>query len=330
MSNIELKKIKDILKIDFTKKLKESNCFPIKINKIDILQLNITKKCNLSCKHCHLKAGPTRTEIMSKEILEKCLELSNNTDISTIDITGGAPELNPHLEWFINQASKLNKRLIVRSNLVILKDNQNKKYIDIFTKNKVEIFTSLPDFNEEKSNRQRGDNFFKNFIEIMLIFNKKGYGIDDELIINLVHNPVGVFLPASQFILEKEYKKRLFSTHGIKFNNLFCLINMPVGRYLEFLNKTENLTDYFNDLCASFNPGTVNNIMCKTTLNVGWDGKLYNCDFNQALSIPIDNNENLNILNDDLDSLINKEIIFNLHCFGCTAGSGSSCQGSVL
>ncbi len=330
MGTIEFKKIKKNLKIDFNKKLIEINCFPIKINKIDVLQLNITKKCNLSCKHCHIKAGPNRDEIMSKEILEKCLELAHDKNISTIDITGGAPELNPHLEWFINEASKLNKRLIVRSNLVVLKNNDYKKFIDIYTNNKVEIFTSLPNFNEEKSNRQRGEHFFKNFIEVMLIFNNKGYGIDDELIINLVHNPVGVFFPAAQSILEKEYKKRLLSNHGIKFNNLFCLINMPVGRYLEFLDKTENLTDYFNDLCASFNSDTVSNLMCQTTLSIGWDGKLYNCDFNQALSIPIDNNENLNIIDIELDSLIDKEIIFNLHCFGCTAGSGSSCQGSVI
>ena len=329
MSNIELKKIKKILNIDFTKKLKELNHYPVTINKIDILQLNITKKCNLSCKHCHLKAGPTRTEMMPREILEKCLELSKKTDISTIDITGGAPELNPHLEWFINEISKLNKKIIVRSNLVILKDNNYKKYIDIFTNYKVELFTSLPDFNEEKTNRQRGENFFKNFIEIISILNKKGYGINNELIINLVHNPVGVYFPASQIILEKEYKKRLLTNFGIKFNNLFCLINMPIGRYLEFLEKTDNLTDYFNDLCSSFNPKTINNIMCQTTLNIGCNGKLYNCDFNQALSIPIDNNHELNIMNTDLETLINKEIIFNLHCFGCTAGSGSSCQGSI-
>ena len=316
--NEQIKILKNKLNIDFIDKLKNLNKLPIKVNKIEILQLNITKKCNLSCKHCHLNAGPDRNEIMPKKLLEKCLITAKDNNISTIDITGGAPELHPALEWFILEASKLNKKIIIRTNLVILKNDNYKKFIDIYACNNIEIFTSLPDLNEDKSNRQRGLDFFRSFIDIMQMLNKKGYGQNNSsLKINLVHNPVGAFLPANQFVLEKEFKKRLLEKHGIFFNNLYCITNMPLGRYLDFLIKNDNLTDYMNDLCLSFNPNTINNIMCKNTLNVSWDGKLYNCDFNQILSLPIDNNDNLNILDIDLKHLKDKEVIFNSHCYGC-------------
>jgi radical SAM/Cys-rich protein len=318
------------IKFDFIDKLRTINKFPVKINKIDILQLNITKKCNLSCNHCHINAGPVRTELMSKKLLEKCLQIAWDDEISTIDITGGAPELHPDLEWFLKEISILKKRIIVRSNLVILKEAEYKKFIKFYTDNKIEIIASFPDLNEEKCNKQRGRNFFKTFIEIMKELNNRGYGqTNSSLIINLAHNPVGAYLPAAQSVLEKEYKKRLFNTYGIIFNSLFCITNMPLGKYLEFLIKTENLSDYMFDLCSSFNPSTINNMMCKNTLNVSWDGKLFNCDFNQILSLPIDKNETLNIMNFDKNILKEKEIVFNSHCFGCTAGSGSSCQGSI-
>lgn len=314
----------------FSEKLKTSNVYPLRSTMIDILQVNVGKRCNMSCKHCHVEAGPSRTEVMSKHIFEKCLEILKNSDISTIDITGGAPEMNPHLEWFIKETLPLKRRLIVRSNLIILTEEPYSYFIDVYTDNRVELVASLPDYRMSKSDKQRGVDSFNKAIQIIKALNKKGYGIPgSNLILNLVHNPVGAYLPGSQNALEFEYKRVLEGEYGIKFNTLFCLSNCPVGRYLEFLLRTDNFDDYMSLLVQAFNPVAANNVMCRTTLSVGWDGALYDCDFNQMLELTVNHGVPNHIDNFDMEKLRNREIVINNHCYACTAGAGSSCQGSL-
>ncbi len=238
--------------------------------------------------------------------------------------------MNPHLEWFIKETLPLKRRLIVRSNLIILTEEPYSHFIDVYTDNRVELVASLPDYRMSKSDKQRGVDSFNKAIQIIKLLNNKGYGIPgSNLILNLVHNPVGAYLPGSQNALEFEYKRVLESEYGIKFNTLFCLSNCPVGRYLEFLLRTDNFDDYMTLLVQAFNPIAANNVMCRTTLSVGWDGILYDCDFNQMLELPVNHGVPNHIDNFDMEKLRNREIVINNHCYACTAGAGSSCQGSL-
>jgi radical SAM/Cys-rich protein len=312
-------------------KIREINMFPLCAKAIDILQINLGTRCNLSCRHCHVNAGPQRMEIMSKPILDKCLEVLSSYPILTIDITGGSPEMNPHLEWFLGEASRLNRRLIVRSNLTLLLEEPYRHFVDVFAKNKVEIVTSLPDYLETKSDRQRGAGVFGKVIESLRELNLHGYGMKNSgLCIDIVHNPVGAYLPGSQAALEHEYHKRLLTKQGVHFNQLFCLTNLPVGRYLDYLIESGNFDDYLSALWHSFNPAAVENVMCLTTLSVGWDGSLYDCDFNQMLDLIVNHGAPKNIINFNMDKLKNREIVINNHCYGCVAGCGSSCQGTTI
>jgi radical SAM/Cys-rich protein len=306
----------------FEEKLKEFKQYPLRAEKVEIFQMNVGKRCNLSCKHCHVQAGPDRKESMPKEIFEKCLEVIKNTpSISTVDITGGSPEMNPNLEWFIKEASKLGKRLLVRTNLVILLEKEYQRFIDIYADNKVEVVGSLPDYKEEKTDRQRGGGFFQKSVKVLQLLNKKG------IILDLVYNPVGAYLPGSQKALEHEYKTRLKDEFNIEFNNLFCLTNMPVGRYLEALINSGNYEDYMQELASAYNPGALPNVMCRITVSVGWDGKLYDCDFNQMLDLTIPEIDI--IYKFDVSKLSKRKIVIYNHCYGCTAGAGSSCQGAL-
>ena len=311
-------------------KIRETNMFPLCAKGINILQINLGTLCNLSCRHCHVNAGPQRTEIMSKPILDKCLEILSSFPISTIDITGGSPEMNPYLEWFIGEASLLNRRLIVRSNLTLLLEEPYRHFIDVFTQNKVEIVTSLPDYLETKSDRQRGAGVFGKVVEVMRELNLRGYGMKNSgLYIDIVHNPVGAYLPGSQAALEHEYHERLLTEQGVHFNQLFCITNLPVGRYLDYLIESGNFEDYLSALCHSYNPAAVKNVMCQTMLSVGWNGLLYDCDFNQMLDLTVNLGTLTSIMDFDMDKLKNREIVINNHCYGCVAGSGSSCQGAT-
>lgn len=311
-------------------KIREINMFPLCAKRIDILQINLGTRCNLSCRHCHVNAGPQRTEIMSKPILDKCLEVLSSYPISTIDITGGSPEMNPHLEWFIGEASRLNRRLIVRSNLTLLLEEPYRHFMNVFAKNKVEIVTSLPDNLETKSDRQRGAGVFRKVISALRELNLRGYGMKNSgLCIDIVHNPVGAYLPGSQASLEHEYHERLLVEQGVHFNQLFCITNLPVGRYLDYLIESGNFGDYLCALCHSFNPAAVKNVMCLTMLSVGWNGSLYDCDFNQMLDLTVNPGAPTSIIDFDMDKLKNREIVINNHCYGCVAGCGSSCQGAT-
>jgi radical SAM/Cys-rich protein len=303
---------------------------PLMADGIRILQLNISRRCNLSCKHCHVQAGPFRSETMGRDILEKILDILGNYPIDTIDITGGAPEMNPHLPWFIEQVTPLQRRLMVRSNLLILQDPTYAHFFDLYVDNGIEIVTSLPDAQALRTDRQRGEGVFQRVIDVIRQFNAKGYGQPGSgLVIDLVFNPVGAYLPGFQSSLEAHFRQRLQQEHGVVFNHLFALANCPVGRYLEYLVRSDNFEDYMNELINAYNGTAVDNAMCRTTLSVGYDGTLYDCDFNQMLELAVDHGAPSHIDIFNFETLGHRQIVVANHCYACTAGAGSSCQGAL-
>lgn len=314
----------------FAERLKACGIAPLRAAGIEILQMNITRRCNLTCKHCHVQAGPERTEMMSRETMTHCINACAHRKITTIDITGGAPEMHPDLGWLLGEAAALKKRLIVRSNLVVMRDPEYRRYLDLFAAHKVELVGSLPDYHAEKSDRQRGVGAFDGAVEVIRELNHRSYGLPDSgLMLHLVHNPVGAYLPGPQSALEAEYRRVLRDRHGLHFNTLFCLVNNPVGRYADYLNRSGNWSDYIRTLQCAFNIQTVNNLMCRMTLSVGWDGRLYDCDFNQMLDLTVNSGAPVHIKDFDYHRLAEREIIVRSHCFACTAGAGSSCQGEL-
>lgn len=324
----QLSILENICSKNFIDNLAGNGQYPVIANGVEVFQMNICRKCNLFCKHCHVEAGPHRTEMMSKALMAICLDILRENAISTIDITGGAPEINPHLEWFLDNVSPLKRRVIVRSNLTLLLEDEYHHLIDSYAKNNVEIVTSLPHYRAEGTDKQRGECAFATIIEVIKKLNAKGYGKESSgLVLNLVHNPTGFYLPGSQSALVHEYKTRLLKDHGIYFNDLFCITNMPVGRYLEHLQKNDTLSDYMTELINSFNSAAAENVMCKNTISVSYDGQLYDCDFNQMLGLPIESNAH--VTDFDLKVIGHRKIVLANHCYGCTAGSGSSCQGTT-
>ena len=316
--------------VPFAKRLEQTGLRPLRAAAIDILQLNITRRCNMRCKHCHVNAGPHRSEMMLEDVMKKCLDIARRYDVSTIDITGGAPEMHPQLEWFLIAATQLKKRVILRSNLVVLLDDAFRHFIDTYAQLGIEVVGSLPDYRKQRAEKQRGSASFERSIEVLQRLNAKGYGKPGTgLLLNLVHNPAGAFLPGPQQSLEQEYKRRLADRFDVHFNNLFCLTNCPIGRYLEYLVRSDNLDDYMLDLVRAYNPSAALNLMCRTTLSVGWDGRLYDCDFNQMLKLAINHGAPDHIKNFDYSVLAHREIVVANHCYCCTAGAGSSCQGAL-
>ena len=254
----------------FDQQLRKHGHYPLKANGINTLQMNITRKCNLSCKHCHVGAGPQRTEIMSEEILSQCVKAATHPSIATIDITGGAPEMHPDIEGLIKEMTALDKHVLVRSNLVILLESEYRHLIKTFVDNNVELIGSLPDYRAQPSDRQRGSGVYSRIMEAIRQLNAMGYGVDGTgLILDLVHNPSGAYLPGSQSALEAEYRRVLKQEYDVSFNSLFCLVNCPVGRYLEYLKNSGNLDDYMHDLQKAFNPQTVDIVMCRGTVSQG-------------------------------------------------------------
>lgn len=314
----------------FAERLRACGLAPLRAAGIEILQMNITRRCNLSCKHCHVQAGPDRTEMMSRETMSHCMTAAAHPNITTIDITGGAPELHPDLEWLLDKAAALQKRLIVRSNLVVMLDPAYRRYLDVFADHQVELVGSLPDYHPEKSDRQRGAGAFAAAIEVIRELNHRSYGLSGSgRMLHLVHNPVGAYLPGPQSALEAEYRRVLRERYGLHFNTLFCLVNNPIGRYAEYLKRTGNWSDYMRTLQCAFNIHTVNSLMCRTTLSVGWDGRLYDCDFNQMLDLTVNSGAPDRIEDFDYHRLAEREVVVRSHCFACTAGAGSSCQGAL-
>jgi len=315
----------------FADKIKETNQFPLKPKKIEILQINVGYMCNQVCSHCHVDAGPDRKEIMTRETMQQCLDVIEKTGAHTLDLTGGAPEMNPHFRWFVEEASKIGvKDFIVRSNLTIIR--ANKKYYDLpqfFRKHNVHVVSSMPHWTRGKTDKQRGDGVFDKSIKALQELNAVGYGMpDSHLKLDLVYNPSGAFLPGDQMAMEKDFKKALMEDFGIQFHNLFAITNLPISRFLDYLIASENYEDYMYSLVEAFNPGAVANVMCTNTISVSWDGWLYDCDFNQMLDLKVASKVK-HISEYDEELLQNRNIIISQHCYGCTAGAGSSCQGTV-
>ena len=304
---------------------------PLKTSALEIFQINLGKMCNQTCRHCHVDAGPDRKEIMSRQTMELCLQVLKNTEIKIVDLTGGAPELNADFRWFVQEIRKLGKHILVRCNLTIIV--ANKRFNDLpefFKEYQVEVVSSLPSFTQDRTDRQRGDGVFEDSVKALQMLNAVGYGQEGSgLILNLVYNPAGAFLPPSQIALEKEYKKELYSRYGILFNQLFAITNMPISRYLDYLLTSGNYEMYMDKLISAFNPTSVKNLMCRTMLSVGWDGYLYDCDFNQMLYLKVSTSNSQHISDFDFEGLKNRDIVIKQHCFGCTAGEGSSCGGSL-
>ena len=303
----------------------------LKPQALDTLQVNIGKLCNQSCAHCHVDAGPDRKdEIMSKENLELCLSIIKRYSISTVDITGGAPEMNPHFRWFVESCRSLNTEVIDRCNLKIIQAHP--KYQDLpefFAKNKVHVISSLPYFSKLRTDKQRGDGVFDDSITSLRQLNEVGYGIpDSELKLDLVYNPSGAFLPGDQASLELEFKKQLQRKYDISFNNLYVITNLPISRFLDYLLESGNYSRYMTELVEAFNPSTLEGLMCRSTVSISWDGNLYDCDFNQMLDLKV-KSPSRHIRDFDLTVLTNRNIVTNQHCFGCTAGAGSSCGGEI-
>jgi radical SAM/Cys-rich protein len=330
VSVTQLKKLNEQNFTRFADKLAAVQLYPLRPTRIEIFQINVGKMCNQTCKHCHVDAGPDRKEIMTRETLQQCLDMLARHDIPTVDITGGAPELNPHFRWFVEEASKLGKHIIDRCNLTIIL--ANKSYHDLpqfFAKHKVEVVSSLPHYTATRTDRQRGEGVFEKSIRALQMLNSAGYGKDGTgLKLNLVYNPTGAILPGPQQELEADYKRELKNKYGIEFNGLYVITNMPISRFLDYLVTSGNYEEYMQQLIDAFNPAAAAGVMCRNTLSVGWDGWLYDCDFNQMLDMKV-SGKSRHISDFDFEALSGRTIAVNQHCYGCTAGLGSSCGGQT-
>jgi radical SAM/Cys-rich protein len=303
---------------------------PIRAAGVEVLQINIGYRCNLECGHCHVQAGPQRPEVMTREVMEECLRVLRTNPVPTIDITGGSPELHPLFPWFVGECARLDRRLLVRSNGVLLLDEHYEPLIDLYVEGRVEVVLSLPHVDPQITDRQRGARVFQRVVDAIRMLNARGYGMEGTgLPLSLVHNPVGAYLPGSQKTLASSYRAALRERYGIHFTQLFAITNMPIGRYLEYLRRTGNYDDYMRALIKAFNPESLKGLMCRSMVSVGWDGRLYDCDFNQVLGLAIDHGLPDRISGFDGKRLAGREIVIGDHCYGCTAGSGSSCQGQV-
>ena len=314
----------------FDDRLLQAGLGPLHATSIEIFQINVGKFCNQTCRHCHVDAGPERTEQMSREIAELCIRALSQTDIPTVDITGGAPELNENFRWLVTEARALGRHVIDRCNLSILLLRPHEDLAEFLAANRVEVVASLPYFRPTQADAQRGEGVFDKSIEALRKLNALGYGVEGSgLTLNLVHNPVGAFLPPAQKSLEAQFKRELSRQFGIVFNNLFTITNMPISRYLEFLLDSGNFEGYMERLANAFNPAAARSVMCRHTISVGWNGTLHDCDFNQMLDLPLAEGMPRHIRDFEVAALAGRRIVTANHCYGCTAGAGSSCGGSV-
>ncbi len=296
-----------------------------------VFQVNVGKLCNQTCGHCHVDAGPDRREVMSPETAELCLAALARTEIPTVDITGGAPELCPSFRRLVEGTRALDRHVIDRCNLTVLLLPSQRDLAEFLAAHRVEIVASLPYYLEEETDAQRGEGIFGKSIEALKRLNDLGYGHNGTgLQLNLVYNPVGAYLPPTQASIEADFKRELARRHGIVFNQLFTITNMPISRFLEFLLRSGNYEHYMEKLVNAYNPAAAAGVMCRNTLSVGWDGVMYDCDFNQMLELPVNHGVPRHIRDFDPQRLHQREIVIGQHCFGCTAGAGSSCGGTVV
>jgi radical SAM/Cys-rich protein len=319
---------------DFEQALNEYGWERLAREEVKTLQINVGKFCNQACHHCHVEAGPKRTEIMPPEVAQRIVSmLAASPSITTVDITGGAPELNPNFHWIVAEARKLGRHIIDRCNLTVLFEPGKEHLAEFLADNEVEVIASLPCYTAANVDQQRGRGVFEKSIHALQILNEMGYGLPgSKLILNLVYNPLGASLPPPQEQLEANYKKQLQEQFGIRFHHLYTLTNMPIRRFAAYLNQNNMLEPYMSLLVNHFNPATIGQLMCRSLVSVSWDGKLYDCDFNQMLDIGMDGPGGDSPTIWDLDSfsgLTGMRIATGSHCFGCTAGTGSSCTGSL-
>jgi radical SAM/Cys-rich protein len=297
--------------------------------RIEVLQVNVGKLCNQTCAHCHVDAGPDRREVMSRDTAGQVIELLRRHPIPTLDITGGAPELNPDFRWMVGEARRLGRHISDRCNLTVLELPSQSDLAEFLAANQVEVIASLPSFRQSGTDAQRGEGVFDKSLAALQRLNRLGYGRGGDLKLGLVHNPVGAFLPGNQASLERDYKRELKERHGIVFDSLYTITNMPISRFLEFLERRGTLQHYMELLVKSFNPAAVAAVMCRTYISVGWDGQLYDCDFNQMLAMPVDHGAPSTLAGLLESGRLGRRIRTGRHCFGCTAGAGSSCAGAV-
>jgi radical SAM/Cys-rich protein len=317
--------LEDLPLLSFAEAMANAGHRPLRAHGVEVLQINVGKRCNQTCQHCHVDAGPDRKEMMTREVLDACLNFLARTDIPALDITGGAPEMHPDFREIIERGSALGRHVIDRCNLTITRLPNYSYLPEFLAKHRVEIIASMPSYAPRQTDAQRGDGVFSDSILALQHLNQLGYGKEDTgLLLNLVMNPVGAFLPGNQKSLEGEWKRQLKRRYNIEFNNLYTITNMPISRYLDYLIRSDNLEAYMEKLVNAFNPATVDGLMCRTTLSVGWDGKLYDCDFNQMLALGLGPKPPETILEAKLEELVNRVIQIGQHCFGCTAGLGSS------
>lgn len=311
----------------FEAKVAEAGHIPLRTASVQILQMNLGKQCNQTCRHCHVDAGPDRKEVMPDAVVDACLQLLERSTIPVLDITGGAPEMHPRFRMLVERARALGRRVMDRCNLTIATTTPHADLPEFLATHQVEVIASLPHTAGKQTDAQRGEGVFEKSLTTLRRLNALGYGEQGgPLVLNLVTNPVGAFLPGNQASLEREWKRELLRRYGVKFNHLYTITNMPISRYLEFLVESGNLEQYMERLVNAFNPAAVDGLMCRTTLSVGWDGKLYDCDFNQMLEMPIEPT----VFDVTAASLEGRAIRVGAHCFGCTAGAGSSCGGATV
>ncbi|MGH7261259.1 MAG: arsenosugar biosynthesis radical SAM (seleno)protein ArsS [Nitrospiraceae bacterium] len=303
---------------------------PLHSTGITVFQINVGKLCNQTCRHCHVDAGPDRQEVMSSEVADLCLQALAKTDIPTVDITGGAPELNLNFRRLVEEATKLRRHVMDRCNLSVLLLPSQADLAEFLARHRVEVIASLPYFRATQTDAQRGDGVFDKSIQALQLLNRLGYGREGSgLTLNLVYNPVGAFLPPKQAAIEAQFRRELQRTHGIVFNRLYTITNMPISRFLEFLIESGNYDGYMERLANAFNPAAAAGVMCRYMLSIGWDGTLYDCDFNQMLELPVDHGAPRHIRDFDPAQLHRRRIVTGNHCYGCTAGAGSSCGGTT-
>lgn len=322
--------------LSFHEKVKASNV-ELSPESVSTLQVNLTKLCNQACRHCHVDSSPKRREMLSEAHLQKVLQLLADPRFTTLDLTGGAPELHPQFRDLVGEARRLHKKVIVRHNLTVSYDphpisGESMLWLHDFLAGKqVEVVSSLPYYREFLTDRQRGQGVFKKSILGLQALNERGYGREGSgFVLNLVYNPVGSYLPPEQSALEKEYKSELAAKFGISFNNLFTITNMPIKRFREDLERTGNFEEYMETLHQAFNPAAARSVMCRNMLSVSWDGKIFDCDFNQMLDLPVRiGGGPVTLDNLSIPTLLERTIVLANHCYGCTAGAGSSCGGAT-
>jgi radical SAM/Cys-rich protein len=315
----------------FEDKLRTAGLFPLTATGISVFQVNVGKLCNQTCRHCHVEAGPDRKERMTRETAELCMDALANTSIPTVDITGGAPELNANFRYLVERSRELGRRVMDRSNLTVFLLPSQAGLAEFLANHQVEIVASLPYFLEQQTDAQRGAGVFSKSIEAVRLLNGLGYGTPGSgLTLNFVFNPAGAFLPPAQHAIEADFRRELRRRYSIEFNSLYALANVPIGRFRDFLDASGNYEPYMQRLVQAYNPVAAAGVMCRYTLSIGWDGTLYDCDFNQMLGLETNHGAPAHIRDFSVEMLNRRQIVTGQHCYACTAGGGSSCTGASV